>query len=97
MTTGKKDTGTTMSESGIDVESLDVREIPHPQHPWDVAKRCIQKACGASEHEWVELTGAPNAYWRECRVCRIADVTAKAFGQNVETPNADQREGYDGW
>ena len=81
-----------MSGIDVDVESLDAREVPHPPHPWDVAKRCIQKACDAGEHDWAELTGVedPPAYWRECRVCGIADVTAKAAGQDVETPNDDR-------
>ena len=81
-----------MSDNGIevDVDALDAREIPHPPHPWDVAKRCIQKACTADEHDWVDLTGLDEpAYWRECRVCGIADMTAAAVGQDVETPNAD--------
>ena len=76
--------------SNIDTETLDAREVPHPPHSWETAKRCIQNACAADEHDWVELTGLDEpASWRECRVCGIADVTAKAVGQDVETPNID--------
>lgn len=85
-----------MNGTGIDVDvnALDAREVPHPPHSWDVAKRCIRTACDAGDHDWVELTGVddPPAYWRECRTCGIADVTAAAVGQDVETPHADQRE-----
>ncbi len=78
----------------VDVDVLDVREVPVPHHSWETAKRVIRKACAADEHDWTELTGVgdPPAYWRECRTCRIADVTAKALGQDVETPHADRRE-----
>jgi hypothetical protein len=34
------------------------------------------------------------AYWRECKTCGIADVTATALGQDVQTPN-DDREAND--
>jgi hypothetical protein len=77
----------------VDVDALDGSEVPHPQHSWATAKRCIRNACATNEHDWVELTGfEETAYWRECRTCGIADVTAKAVGQNVETPNANQEE-----
>jgi hypothetical protein len=77
----------------VDVDALDAREVPIPPHSWATAKRCIRTACDAGEHDWVELTGVedPPAYWRECRDCGIADVTAAAVGQDVETPNADQQ------
>lgn len=86
-----------MSESsGIDadVEALDPREIPIPAHSWETAKRVIREACPADEHDWAELTGVEDqpAYWRECRDCGIADVTAQALGQDVETPNANRQE-----
>ena len=77
-----------MSDSltSIQHERRDAREIPHPPHPWEVAKRCIQKTCVADEHEWVKLTGLPKtAYWRECPVCGMTDVTAQTVGQDVET------------
>lgn len=75
-----------------DVSSLDTREVPHPPHSWEIAKRCIRSACSADDHDWVALTGAePTAYWRECRKCGIADVTAAAVGQDVETPNVERR------
>jgi hypothetical protein len=86
-----------MNGDGIDVDvtALDAREVPIPPHSWATAKRCIRTACDADEHDWVELTGVedPPAYWRECRNCGIADVTAAAVGQNVETPHAGQQEG----
>ena len=85
-----------MNGIDVDVDALDAREIPHPQHPWHVAKRCIRNACPADEHDWRELTGLdPTGYWRECRTCGMADVTAKAVGQDVETPN-DYREDRNG-
>ena len=87
-----------MSERGIDVDvaALDEDEVPTPAQPWEVAKRCIREACPADGHDWVDLTGLdPTGYWRECRTCGIADVTAQALGQGVETPN-DHREGSDG-
>jgi hypothetical protein len=75
----------------IDVDTFDGGEIPHPPHSWETAKRCIRNACAANEHDWVELTGfEETAYWRECRECGIADVTAQALGQDVETPNAKE-------
>lgn len=73
----------------VDPDGLDAGEIPHPSHSLETAKRCIREACPADEHDWVELSGASNAYWRECRDCGIADVTAAAVGQDVETPNVD--------
>jgi hypothetical protein len=77
----------------VDVDALDAREVPVPHHSWETAKRVIQKACNADEHDWVELTGLdPTGYWRECHTCGIADVTAAALGQDVETPNADRQE-----
>ena len=72
------------SGDGIDVNvgMLDPREVPVPGHSWEIAKRVIREACAAEEHSWIELT----THWRECRDCGIADVTAQALGQNVETP-----------
>ena len=68
---------------------MNARNIPHPPHSWSVAKRCIAESCGLDEHDWIELTGGGEpAYWRECRDCGIADVTAAAVGQDVETPYA---------
>jgi hypothetical protein len=84
--------------SGIDVDmnALDAREVPHPPHSWATAQRSIQTACDAGEHDWVELTGFEETrYWRECRDCGIADVTAAAVGQDVATPNANQQEDQD--
>ena len=80
----------------VDVESLDAREVPAPHHSWETAKRVIREACPADDHNWVELTGLnPTGYWRECRTCGIADVTAQALDQDVETPN-DYREDRNG-
>lgn len=77
----------------VDVDALDGGEIPHPPHSWATAKRCIRNACAVGEHDWVELTGLDElAYWRECRECGLADVTAQALGQRVETPYAGQQE-----
>ena len=84
-----------MNERGIDVDVtvLDPREIPNPAHVRVTAKRCIRQACAANEHDWADLiVDGETAYWRECRTCGIADVTAGALGQGVETPN-DYREG----
>ena len=82
--------------SDVDPETLDAREVPHPSHSWETAKRCIRTACAADEHDWAELKGLDeSAYWRECRVCGIADVTAKAVGQGVETPNDNRRDSDD--
>lgn len=70
----------------VDPDTLDEDDVPVPHHPWSTAKRCIREACPAGEHEWVELTGTGRTiYWRECRKCGIADVTAEALGQDVET------------
>lgn len=89
-----------MTDGGLDVDvnALNAREVPVPHHPWSVAKRVIQEACAADEHDWIELTGAedPQGYWRECRTCGIADVTAAALGQNVATPNADSVSDLEG-
>ena len=81
------------SSIDVDVKSLDAREVPHPQHSWETAKRCIRTACDAGEHDWAELTGVedPPAYWRECRICGIADVTVAAVGQDGETPHANRQ------
>lgn len=84
-----------MSERDIDVDvnALDPRKVPNPVHSWATAKRCIQQACPAREHDWINLTiGGETAYWRECRTCGIADVTAAAVGQDVETPHTDHQE-----
>jgi hypothetical protein len=76
----------------VDVDELDAREVPVPHHSWSTAQRVIREACAADEHDWAELTGLDEpAYWRECKTCGIADVTAAALGQDVETPNADPR------
>ena len=83
-----------MTESEIDVNVSDLgpREIPVPHHSWSTAKRIIREACITDEHDWIELTGLDEpAYWRECKNCGIADVTAAAAGQDVETPNASQK------
>ena len=72
----------------VDVDALDPREAPVPAHEWDVAKRVIREACTAEEHSWIKTT----TYWRECRDCGIADVTAQAFGQDVDTPNYHRKE-----
>jgi hypothetical protein len=67
---------------------MEVKYLIHPTRG-ATAKRCIRNACAANEHDWVELTGfEETAYWRECRECGIADVTAQALGQDVETPTA---------
>lgn len=71
------------------IDSLSPKEIPHPHQPWEVAIRCIQKACDAEDHDWLDLPGAPRAYWRECNTCRIADVTARAIGQDVAVPGLE--------
>ena len=71
----------------------DTSEIPHPGHSLETAKRCIHESCDPDEHDWVELTGfSEPAYWRECKKCGIADVTARAVGQDVATPNIDERK-----
>ena len=68
-------------------------ELPHPGHSLETAKRCIRQGCGPDEHDWVELTGfSEPAYWRECKKSGIADVTAAAVGQDVPTPNIDERK-----
>jgi hypothetical protein len=91
---GRGEPGVSNSALDIDVDALDRREVPHPQHSWATAKRCIQEACDANEHDWVELTDSTGKtfHWRECRVCGIADVTAKAVRQNVKTPNTKERK-----
>ena len=76
----------------VDVSTLDEDDVPVPHHSWEVAKRCIRRACFAEDHDWIDLAGLePPGYWRECRHCGIADVTAAALGQDVATPN-DYRE-----
>ena len=87
-----------MTRSGIDldVDGLDAREVPVPHHSWSTAQRVISEACAGSEHDWAELTGFDEpAYWRECKDCGIADITAAALGQDVETPNDDREENDD--
>ena len=74
-------------------EKLDPRRIPHPGHSLETAKRCIHESCDPDEYDWVELTGfSEPAYWRECKKCGIADVTARAVGQDVATPNIGERK-----
>ena len=88
-----------MTEGAIDadVDELDAREVPVPHHSWSTAQRVISEACAADEHDWAELTGLDEpAFWRECKTCGIADVTAAALGQDAETPHTDQH-GPDKW
>ena len=84
-----------MSERGIDVtvDSLDEDEVPNPAQPWEVARRCIRTACAADEHDWVGLMGlSPTGYWRECRTCGIADVTAPLSARTSKRPTTTMKE-----
>jgi hypothetical protein len=48
-----------MTRSGIDldIDGLDAREVPAPNHSWSTAQRVISEACAAGEHDWAELHG----------------------------------------
>lgn len=77
------------------VESLDAREVPFPGQLWHVTKRCLKTACLPGEHDWIELTGWPDARWRECRRCGLNDVTWGAVYGELEGQAAAESEQSD--
>lgn len=62
-------------------------DIRCPPHSIAHAREIIAtgRLCDAGDHDWIELDGE---YWRECRACGIADVTAADVGQSIATPHA---------
>lgn len=75
-----------------DVGKISPEDIPTPQHSFEIAKKCIRNACPEDEHDWAELRREDGGFyhWRECRECGIADVTAFAVGQDVDTPHIEE-------
>ncbi len=63
---------------------------PADSHEWVALPTLGDESKGTEKQAKETSTEEPtHRYWRECRRCGIADVTAKAIGQDVETPHTE--------